>query len=266
VAQLLLPPLVFLVLYRVPFDAPPAWRRERRGVHLTNLALAAAYGGLSVLLGFWPVVSVLLAVMVPAGVAGVWLFSVQHRFEGVRWARHAEWDAVAASLRGSSFLRLPPVLRWFTGRLGFHHVHHLAPRVPNYRLEDCHGAHPGLRLGDGRHPAGCPGRPAPRAVGRGRRAHGDLRGGRGGIAASPRRSGSRALRVMTVAAVHERLYQGERFDAVEMRGFTWLGWSRRSARASLGLRRGARCHSRRRPAPAGRRSGPRRSAWCWRSW
>ncbi len=142
VAQLLLPPLVFLVVYRVPFDAPPAWRRERRSVHLTNLSLAAVYGGLGALLGLVPVASVLLAVMVPASVAGVWLFSVQHRFEGVRWIRHAEWDPVAASLEGSSFLRLPRVLRWFTGSLGFHHVHHLAPRVPNYRLEDCHDAHP----------------------------------------------------------------------------------------------------------------------------
>jgi omega-6 fatty acid desaturase (delta-12 desaturase) len=142
VAQLLPPPLVFLVLYRIPFYAPPAWRRERRGVLLTNAALAAAYGGLCMMLGFWPVVSVLLGVMVPASIAGVWLFSVQHRFEGVRWIRHATWDPVTASLEGSSYLRLPPILRWFTGRLGFHHVHHLAPRIPNYRLEDCHNAHP----------------------------------------------------------------------------------------------------------------------------
>ncbi|MBU8538853.1 fatty acid desaturase family protein [Falsiroseomonas tokyonensis] len=142
VAHLLLPPLVFLLLYRIPFDTPPVWRRERLGVHLTNLALAASYGGLSLILGFWPVMTVLLAVMVPASIAGVWLFSVQHRFKGVRWLRHAAWDPVTASLEGSSYLRLPPVLRWFTGRLGFHHVHHLAPRIPNYRLEDCHNAHP----------------------------------------------------------------------------------------------------------------------------
>lgn len=142
VTQLLLPPLVFLVLYRFPFDTPSAWHRERRDVHLTNLALAGCYGGLGALLGFGPVAAVLLAVMVPASVAGVGLFSVQHRFEGAQWRRHADWDAVTASLAGSSYLRLPPVLRWFTGRLGFHHVHHLAPRIPNYRLEDCHNAHP----------------------------------------------------------------------------------------------------------------------------
>jgi omega-6 fatty acid desaturase (delta-12 desaturase) len=142
VAQLLLPPLVFLVLYRIPFDTPPAWRRERRGVQLTNLALLACYGGLAFGLGVWPMVLVLLAVMVPASIAGVWLFSVQHRFEGVRWSRHTEWDPVVASLEGSSFLLLPRPLRWLTARLGFHHVHHLAPRIPNYRLEDCHNAHP----------------------------------------------------------------------------------------------------------------------------
>jgi omega-6 fatty acid desaturase (delta-12 desaturase) len=142
VAQFLLPPLVFLALYRIPFDTPAAWQRERRGVHLTNLALAICYGGLGLLLGFGQVALVIVAVMVPASIAGVWLFSVQHRFEGVRWARHAEWDPVTASLEGSSFLRLPPPLRWLTGALGFHHVHHLAPRIPNYRLKDCHDAHP----------------------------------------------------------------------------------------------------------------------------
>jgi omega-6 fatty acid desaturase (delta-12 desaturase) len=138
---LLFPPLVFLVLYRVPYDAPIGWGREHRSVHLTNLSLAAFYGGLSALLGVWAVVAGVLAVMVPASIAGVWLFSVQHRFEGVHWARHAAWDRVAASLAGSSYLRLPAVFRWLTASLGFHHVHHLAPRVPNYLLEACHDAH-----------------------------------------------------------------------------------------------------------------------------
>lgn len=139
---LLFPPLVFLVLYRFPYDAPLGWGREHRSVHLTNLALVAVYGGLSVLLGVWPVAAGVVAVMVPASIAGVWLFSVQHRFEGVHWARHAAWDRVAASLAGSSYLWLPGVLRWLTASLGFHHVHHLAPRIPNYLLEACHDAHP----------------------------------------------------------------------------------------------------------------------------
>jgi omega-6 fatty acid desaturase (delta-12 desaturase) len=136
------PPLVFLTLYRVPYDAPIGWSREHRSVHLTNLSLLVLYGGLSVVLGLGPVLAGILAVMVPAGIAGVWLFSVQHRFEGVHWARHAAWDRVAASIAGSSYLKLPAVFRWLTASLGFHHVHHLAPRIPNYLLEACHHAHP----------------------------------------------------------------------------------------------------------------------------
>jgi acyl-lipid omega-6 desaturase (Delta-12 desaturase) len=139
---LVFPPLVFLVLYRIPYDAPIGWGREHRSVHLTNLSLLGLYGGLSVLLGTGAVVAGVLAVMVPASIAGVWLFSVQHRFEGVRWARHAVWERVAASLAGSSYLQLPAALRWLTASLGFHHVHHLAPRVPNHLLEACHDAHP----------------------------------------------------------------------------------------------------------------------------
>ncbi|MBL6081886.1 fatty acid desaturase [Belnapia sp. T18] len=139
---LVFPPLVFLVLYRLPYDAPLGWGREHRSVHVTNLSLAVFYGGLSTMLGVWPVAASVIAVMVPASIIGVWLFSVQHRFEGVHWARHAAWDRVSASLAGSSYLRLPTVLRWLTASLGFHHIHHLAPRIPNYLLEACHDAHP----------------------------------------------------------------------------------------------------------------------------
>jgi omega-6 fatty acid desaturase (delta-12 desaturase) len=124
-------------------------------VQLANLALLVLHGGLGLLLGLGPVALVLLAVMVPASIVGVWLFSLQHHFEGAHWARHAEWDPMSAAIEGSSFLRLPRPLQWLTGSIGFHHVHHLAPRVPNYRLEACHRAHPAfaqarvLTLGDG---------------------------------------------------------------------------------------------------------------------
>jgi acyl-lipid omega-6 desaturase (Delta-12 desaturase) len=73
-----------------------------------------------------------------ASIAGVWLFSVQHRFEDSEWLRKADWTPVRAALNGSSYLKLPAVLQWFIGNIGFHHVHHLLPRVPNYRLEACH--------------------------------------------------------------------------------------------------------------------------------
>ena len=142
VSLLVLPPLIFLGLHRLPYDAPPKWKAERRSVYLTNVALAALYGGLGLLLGFGPVAAVLLAIVVPASIIGVWLFSLQHHFEGTLWARHDDWNAVDAALRGTSFLRLPRLLQWVTGNIGFHHVHHASPRVPNYRLEACHAAHP----------------------------------------------------------------------------------------------------------------------------
>ena len=76
--------------------------------------------------------------MVFASIAGVWLFSIQHRFEQALWAPESGWNFIAASLQGASYLHLPRVLQWFTGNIGFHHIHHLNPRIPNYRLEECH--------------------------------------------------------------------------------------------------------------------------------
>ncbi|MBB6251111.1 fatty acid desaturase [Nitrospirillum iridis] len=144
VAWGVLPPLIFLVLYRLPFDTPPDWRRERRAVHLTNLALLLLYGGLGMALGFTAVALVQGPILVIAATAGVWLFSIQHRFEQALWARQGAWDPVSAALRGSSHLTLPRLLQWFTGNIGFHHVHHLNSRIPNYRLEACHDAIPAL--------------------------------------------------------------------------------------------------------------------------
>jgi hypothetical protein len=115
--------------------------------------------------------------MVPASIVGAWLFSLQHLFDGAHWARHVQWEPVDAALRGSSFLRLPRFLQWVTGNIGFHHVHHASPRVPNYRLEACRGAHPGFTLASVLTLAGWVARVAPLAVGRGARADGHLRRG-----------------------------------------------------------------------------------------
>lgn len=140
VANLLLPPLVFMLLYRTPFDAAKGWRRERREVYLTNIGLAALFGGLGLLLGYGRVVAVQLPIMTVASIIGVWLFSVQHRFEHAFWAKDSSWDFTTASLRGTSHLHLPRILQWFTGNIGFHHVHHVNPLIPNYRLEECYKA------------------------------------------------------------------------------------------------------------------------------
>jgi acyl-lipid omega-6 desaturase (Delta-12 desaturase) len=145
VSSVLLPPLVFLFLYRVPFDTPKTWTRERRAVYATNCTIGTVIIALGLLVGFERVLIVHLPIMVIASIVGVWIFSVQHRFDGALWQRQAHWSAKAASLRGSSYLRLPRVLQWFTANIGFHHVHHLNPRVPNYRLQACHEAIPALQ-------------------------------------------------------------------------------------------------------------------------
>ena len=140
VSHLLLPPLVFLALYRVPFDTPRTWRHERWTVYATDLALVVTLVAMGLLLGFWHVFLVQMPVAIVASIIGVWLFSVQHRFENTLWARQPEWNFTAASIEGSSYLELPRILQWFTGNIGFHHIHHLDPRVPNYRLQECHDA------------------------------------------------------------------------------------------------------------------------------
>jgi len=144
VSHLILPPAVFLLLYRIPFDAAGSWRHERRALHVTNLALACLFTGLGLAVGFGRVLAVQLPIMIVASIFGVWLFSVQHRFEHTLWVHDANWSFTEAALRGSSYLRLPRILQWFTGNIGFHHIHHLNPRIPNYRLEDCHGAMDGM--------------------------------------------------------------------------------------------------------------------------
>jgi omega-6 fatty acid desaturase (delta-12 desaturase) len=145
IANVLLPPLVFLLLYRVPFDTPRTWRRERWSVYLTNVALVCLFGSLVVFLGWREVLIVHLPVMAVASILGVWLFSLQHRFETARWTAKSEWSFVPAALHGSSWFRLPRALHWLTGNIGFHHVHHLNPRVPNYRLREAHEAVHALR-------------------------------------------------------------------------------------------------------------------------
>ena len=146
-AHLAFPPLVFLLLYRVPFDTPREWTAERRSVWATNAAIATCILLMGKMLGFGAVALVQLPIVVITTIAGVWLFSVQHRFETARWLRAGEWTFHLAALTGSSYLKLPRSLQWITGNIGFHHIHHLAPRIPNYRLEDCYRGAAILRHG-----------------------------------------------------------------------------------------------------------------------
>ncbi|MEI7910259.1 MAG: fatty acid desaturase [Verrucomicrobiota bacterium] len=136
----LAPLALFLFLNRVPNRRAP--RRERRSVHWTNLAILVIAAALSWAYGFKAYLIIQLTVLMVAGSVGVWLFYVQHQFEGVYWERNENWDYATAALQGSSFYKLPRLLQWFSGNIGFHHIHHLSPRIPNYHLEKCHKSEP----------------------------------------------------------------------------------------------------------------------------
>ncbi|MEA2196847.1 MAG: hypothetical protein QOJ25_898 [Solirubrobacteraceae bacterium] len=119
----------------VPLSARPRIRRS----HLyTDIALIAIIGGVILLIGWRDYLILQLPTIALGGAAGVWLFYVQHQFEGVYWERSDDWNYVDAALAGSSYLKLPKVLQFFTGNIGLHHIHHLLARIPNYNLQRAH--------------------------------------------------------------------------------------------------------------------------------
>jgi omega-6 fatty acid desaturase (delta-12 desaturase) len=134
------PLYVFVVHHRLAESSAPT--RERRSVVLTNWALLAIVLAMSVVIGLKAFLLIQLTVSAIAGSLGLWLFYVQHQFDGAYWARSEEWNYTAAALQGSSFYKLPRILQWFTGNIGFHHIHHLNPRIPNYHLQRCHEGDP----------------------------------------------------------------------------------------------------------------------------
>lgn len=136
---LIAPTGLFLIYQR--FSNRNASRRERMSVWAMNAAMATLFGLLIWILGWKGFLVIQLTVTMVAGALGVWMFYVQHQFEDVYWDHHEEWDYTAAALLGSSFYKLPKILQWFTGNIGFHHIHHLSPRIPNYQLEKCHESH-----------------------------------------------------------------------------------------------------------------------------
>ena len=135
----------FVIKHRIPFDLPLSWRKEWASALWNDLALVVATVALCWAFGWKAVLLVQLPVMVIAGAAGVWLFYVQHQFEHAYWARENAWTAEGAAMQGSSFYDLPRIIHWFTGNIGYHHIHHLSSRVPNYRLRECYESAPALQ-------------------------------------------------------------------------------------------------------------------------
>ncbi len=126
----------FLIINR--FNRKDAKWKERLNTYITNISIAALYSGLCWLIGWEAFLLVQLPIFLLSGSAGIWLFYIQHTFEQSYFEVDSEWEYVKAAVEGSSYYKLPKILQWLTGNIGFHHVHHLSPRVPNYLLEEAH--------------------------------------------------------------------------------------------------------------------------------
>jgi acyl-lipid omega-6 desaturase (Delta-12 desaturase) len=131
-----MPLVVFVVSHR--FANPKVAKRERHSVYWTNLALFGLVALAVFTIGLGPLLLIAIPVIGLSSTIGVWLFYMQHQFEETYWEEQAEWKFFTAALQGSSYYKLPKVLQWFTGNIGFHHIHHLNPRIPNYNLQKCH--------------------------------------------------------------------------------------------------------------------------------
>ena len=116
--------------------------RLRHSVLVTDVVLLVAIGGLCWLIGWENFLLVWAPPAMLAGSVGIWLFYVQHQFEDAYWQNPADWDYTDAALRGSSYLKLPKVMQYFSGNIGLHHIHHLNARIPNYRLQSAHDENP----------------------------------------------------------------------------------------------------------------------------
>src|SRR6202042_1633674 len=142
-----------LIVPRIPEKG--ARPRIRNAVWATNAALIVLVGALCWLIGWRAFLEIQIPILMISGAAGIWLFYVQHQFEDVYWESAEDWSYADAALRGSSYLKLPKVLQFFTGNIGLHHVHHLSARIPNYNLQRAHDENsmfhnvPTLSLADG---------------------------------------------------------------------------------------------------------------------
>jgi omega-6 fatty acid desaturase (delta-12 desaturase) len=130
------PLLLFLIQYRLP--KPYMKWRDQIYLHFTSLAIGFGVLIMIWILGWKTYLLIQLPITYISSVHGVWLFYVQHQYESVKWERKEKWDYKTIALQGSSYFKLPIILQWFTGNIGFHHIHHLSPKIPNYKLAKCH--------------------------------------------------------------------------------------------------------------------------------
>lgn len=136
---------LYLFLISNRFNRKGAHLRERMNTYLINVSIVLIYGTIILLIGWKAFLIIQVPMLFISGSLGIWLFYVQHQFEDSYFEEEKEWDFVKAAVDGSSYYKLPKVLQWITGNIGYHHVHHLSPRVPNYHLEEAHESTPPLQ-------------------------------------------------------------------------------------------------------------------------
>lgn len=134
------PMLIFTILQR--FTKKGMSLKEQLYVHLSTLAIIICILLLILALGWKTFLLIQLPILYIATAHGVWLFYIQHQFRHVLWTDSENWDYKATALKGSSMFKLPGILNWFTGNIGYHHIHHLSPLIPNYNLKRCYKENP----------------------------------------------------------------------------------------------------------------------------
>jgi omega-6 fatty acid desaturase (delta-12 desaturase) len=137
------PLFMFGLAHRLP--VPNYGKKQTASVWYTNLAIVGMGVLLSLAFGWQNYLIMQFTVLMVAGSIGIWLFYIQHQFEDNYWERNENWNYVASALLGASYYKLPKVLDWFSGSIGYHHIHHLSPRIPNYNLAKVHETSPVIR-------------------------------------------------------------------------------------------------------------------------
>src|SRR5205085_1858448 len=142
---LIVPAVLFMVVYRFPTSRSEALKPLHSSVYLTSLVIGGLVASLIWLIGWKAFLMVQVPISVILSSTGMWFFYVQHQFEDTYWNDNENWDFTDAAIKGSSYYKLPKIFQWFSGNIGFHHIHHLSPRIPNYKLEKCHKENPILQ-------------------------------------------------------------------------------------------------------------------------
>jgi omega-6 fatty acid desaturase (delta-12 desaturase) len=117
-------------------------RKEKLNIYFTNLGLVAMFTIMGWAIGFITFLIIQVAILYLASISGFWLFYLQHQYEEVTWVRNDNWNYRDIALEGSSFVKFPKLLQWFSGNIGYHHIHHINARIPNYNLEICYKENP----------------------------------------------------------------------------------------------------------------------------